>query len=124
MDRFVKSVRTHIGAWAPMVAFIIVAFAAGYAIQQSSQRDANLLYEGLLRSCERQNVRDKASNQRTAVIKEVLAAAADSREEEAKVAVNPESREIKLDVAERYRELVSSLPYVDPVRCSEVVPRP
>lgn len=124
MDRFIERVRTFLGAWAPLVAFIIISIAGGYAIQQSSQRDAELLYEGLFKSCERQNVRDKASNQRSAVIEEVLNAAATSREKEAEVAKDLASRKINLEVAERYRFLATSIPYINPVQCSDVVPRP
>lgn len=116
--------RRHVRRWAPLLAFLFVTLAAGYAIQQSAERDAQLLFEGLMRSCERQNLRDHASNKRSSVIEEVLFAAADSREREASVAGSPEARKVHLEIAERYRVLASGIPFIDPVDCEEVVPRP
>lgn len=116
--------RDIVRRWAPLAAFVFIALMAGLAIQQSAKRDAELLHEGLMRSCERQNVRDHASNQRSAVIEEVLLAAAESREREAEIAGSDEARKVNLEVAERYRILAAGIPYVDPVNCDDAVPRP
>lgn len=111
-------------SWAPLLAFLFVAFVGGYAIQQSSQRDAELLHDGLVAACERANERDERANQRTEVMREVLLAAAENREKEATVIEDPERVEVVRDVARRYRELAEGLPYSEPLDCEEVVPSP
>lgn len=124
IDRMVDGVRRFFGEWGPMVAFLILAIAGGFAIQRASQSDTELLREGLVQSCERANVRDLNANQRTAVMEEVLEAAADSREKEAAISDKPEDAAVKLQVAARYRELAQALPYVEPVDCQNAIPRP
>lgn len=111
-------------AWAPLLAFIFIAFVGGYAIQQSASRDAELLRQGLLQSCERANLRDEIANQRSEIMTQVLVAAAESREEEAEFAPTEESKKANLEVADRYRTLAMSVPYVEPVDCENVVPNP
>lgn len=111
-------------AWKPAVAFLIVALAAGFAIQRSSAADARLLHTGLIAACERQNENVIRENIRTRVMEEVLLAAADSREREAEAALTPEQREINLQVADQYRRLTASLPYAEPIECEEEVPNP
>lgn len=124
MSEFVESVRRFTGRWAPMVAFLLVALAGGYAIQRSSQADAELLHEGLVQACERANVRDRNANHRTMVMAEVLEAAAESREREAQIASDPREEQVNRQVAERYRELVGRLPYAEPIDCEEAVLEP
>lgn len=110
--------------WSPLVAFLFLAIVGGYAIQQSAERDANLLREGLLQSCERANARDEASNKRADIMSAVLTAAAESREREASIAQTAEERRVNLQVAAKYRELADAVPKVKSVDCEAVVPRP
>lgn len=110
--------------WKPAIAFLIIALAAGFAIQRSSQNDARLLRDGLIIACERQNDHSVRQNIRTDIMAEVLNAAADAREREAAVAENEDVKEVSLSVAKRYRELVAMLPYANQVDCEEEVPNP
>lgn len=110
--------------WAPLLAFVFLAFVGGYAIQQSANRDAELLHDGLIQACERANHRDRAANIRTEVMRKVLLAAAESREKEALIAKSEEEARVNIEVAERYRELVKTLPVARPLDCEVVVPRP
>lgn len=110
--------------WKPAAAFLIIALAAGFAIQRSSQADARLLHDGLIFACERQNEAVQNSNIRTRVMEEVLLAAADSREREAEAAITSEQERINRQVAKQYRQLVDSLPYADPIDCEAEIPNP
>lgn len=110
--------------WYPLAAFLLIAGVGGYAIAATSQRDAELLHRALTASCERANDRAEESNQRTAVIEEVLSTAADSLDERAELHEDHKAARLLRNQASRYRELVGTLEYVPPVDCEEAVPHP